>query len=186
MKHLTLIALLVVLFLAPQARAGQAYVGVSLGRASLEASPTDIDLDIDFNGDDSGFKVFGGYRFKRFLALEGSYFDLGNIDDSVLGFSFLADVKGVDACAVARLSAGRWFEFYGRAGLAYWDVEATVIDEETDHRITRNDRDSGWTFGVGGAVRINRHLALRVEWQVYELEQSDSVSFASLGLEVGF
>lgn len=186
MKHPTPLALLAVLLVAPQAHAGQGYAGVSLGRASLEASPTDIDFDIDFSGEDSGFKLFGGYRFARFLALEGSYFDLGSIDDSVLGFRMQADVRGIDACAVARLSAGRWFEFFGRAGLAYWDVDATVIDEESDQRIARGSSDSGWTFGIGGALRISRHVAVRVEWQVYELEQSDSVSLASLGLEIGF
>jgi OOP family OmpA-OmpF porin len=174
------------LVLAPQAVAGQGYVGFGIGQASLEASPTDIDLDIEFDAEDSGYKLFGGYRFARFLAVEGSYFDMGDIDDSVLGFSFVADVKGVDACAVARMSAARWLEFYGRAGIAYWDVEATVADDDTGDRITRDDRGSGWTYGIGGALRINRHLALRVEWQVYELEQSDSVSFASLALEIGF
>src|ERR1700733_2678382 len=43
-----------------------------------------------------GFKVFGGYEFNRYLALEGGYFNLGQFGftaDTVPAGSFRGDIK---------------------------------------------------------------------------------------------
>jgi len=183
-KILSAMACLAVLLVAPAARAGQPYLGGSLGRASLEGSPTDLDLDFDFKGDDTGYKVFGGYRLLKFLAIEASVFDLGQIEDSVLGFTVQADLKGIDAHAVGVLPAGRVVQFFGKAGFAHWQFEATIFDDV--NRLTRDDSGTDFTYGIGAAFRLNKHLALRAEWEVFELETADNLSFASVGIEIGF
>lgn len=183
-KHLAATALLALLLAAPAVQAGQPYAGGSLGRASLEGSPADLDLEFDFEGDDTGYKLFGGYRFFRYLAIEASVFDLGNIEDSVLGFTVQADLKGLDAYAVGVLPAGRVVQFFGKAGYARWEFEAAIFDDV--ERLTRNDSGTDFTYGIGATFRLNRHLALRAEWEVFELESADNLSFASVGIEIGF
>jgi OOP family OmpA-OmpF porin len=183
-KHLVATAVLALLLTTPAVRAGQPYAGGSLGRASLEGSPADLDLDFDFEGDDTGYKLFGGYRFFRYLAIEASVFDLGNIEDSVLGFTVQADLKGLDAYAVGVLPAGRVVQFFGKAGYARWDFEAAIFDDA--ERLTRDDSGTDFTYGIGATFRLSRHIALRAEWEVFELETADNLSFASVGIEVGF
>src|SRR5262245_2491749 len=50
------------------------YVGAAVG----EMQTDDVD-DTVYDGDDGGFKLVGGWRLLDWLAVEGSYFDLGKI-----------------------------------------------------------------------------------------------------------
>ena len=79
MKKLTHIGCgAVLLFLSSLAWAGSEsglYLGGSLGSADLDvSSPT-----VNFNDDDTGYKIFAGYNFGLIplidLAIEGSYVD---------------------------------------------------------------------------------------------------------------
>ena len=47
------------------------YVGAGIGQATLEAD------DVGFDADDTAFKVFGGYSFNDYFAVELTYFDGG-------------------------------------------------------------------------------------------------------------
>ena len=93
------------------------YFGVGGGVSSysnLEESCDDVELRAAFSGiaascdpddSDSGFKVFGGYRFNENWAIEGSIFDLGTFS---VGTS-LRDSFGNTACVAGggQHSAGR-------------------------------------------------------------------------------
>jgi OmpA-OmpF porin, OOP family len=52
------------------------YVGAGIGQASIERD------DSDFDADDTGFKVFGGYNFNQYFALEATYLDGGEPDQT--------------------------------------------------------------------------------------------------------
>ena len=53
------------------------YVGAGVGQSKIEAD------DINFDEDDTGFKVFGGYQFNKYFAVELAYIDGGNADKSI-------------------------------------------------------------------------------------------------------
>jgi len=69
------------------------YFGGNIGRAQADideekivddlASAGITQTSIDEDERDTGYKLFGGYRFNKYWALEGGYFDLGE-------FSFTA------------------------------------------------------------------------------------------------
>ncbi len=156
----------------------------SVGRGSLSTQPDDLGFDLDIEGNGTGYKLFAGARFLKFLSVEGSLFDLGEIQDTVLGFDFRGRVRGADAFLGATLRAGKRVELFAKAGYAYWDLDADVSDG--DMTLPRSEDGTGFAFGLGLAIQLHRRLAIRAEWEAFDLESIDDVSFASLGLEIRF
>jgi opacity protein-like surface antigen len=162
----------------------EGYLGGSIGRASLSTKPQDLGIDFDIEGNTTGYKLFAGVRFLKFLSVEGSLFDLGKIEDSVLGFDFRGEVRGLDAFLGATLRAGKRVELFAKAGYSYWELDAEVSDG--DQVLPRDEDGTGFAFGLGLAIQLHRRVAIRAEWEAFDLESVDDVSFASIGLEVRF
>jgi OOP family OmpA-OmpF porin len=88
-RYLSL-ALPLALPLSASAQDAGGYVGFSAGRAFADLDGSGITASLQRGGyrfgqfsseeEDPTFKVLGGYRFNPNLALEGSYFDLGDYD----------------------------------------------------------------------------------------------------------
>ena len=147
------------------------YLGAGLGQSTFQAS-VDTDslvnrsyseiplIPIDegqpvregnrvISGDDSdnSFKLFGGYRFNRILAVELAYADLGSASTSVLtdeleafttiggegvfrgsqrtDLSYEAQVATL--AARATLPIGKRFRIFGKLGVTYYDGETTRL-----------------------------------------------------------
>ena len=62
------------------------YVGAGIGNAGIEVDGNDPDLgdidDLEFDGDDVGYKLFAGYRVMPYFGVEASWNDFGAPDDS--------------------------------------------------------------------------------------------------------
>ena len=84
------------------ALAGESYVGASVGQSKLQASESGLSFD---DGDKS-FKVFGGFRFLKFLGVEGSYVNMGSPTDTVSGTDIKVDTTAWDAFAVGAIPLG--------------------------------------------------------------------------------
>src|SRR5665647_3765154 len=59
------------------------YAGANVGRSSAKIDDARISsgfTSATITDDDrsSGYKIFGGYQFNQYFAVEGGYFDLGN------------------------------------------------------------------------------------------------------------
>jgi OOP family OmpA-OmpF porin len=74
--------------LASGQTSAEIYVGASIGEATLESNYQDTycyygcSLEtIDFEGNDTAFKVFGGYMFNEYVGIEAGYIDMGTMDD---------------------------------------------------------------------------------------------------------
>jgi len=83
----------------------------------------------DFDEDDFGFKLFGGYRFFPWLSVEGIFLDGGNpeVRDTVgaESASLSVEVQSLVAAAVFSLPIGDQFEVFLKPGFAYWDSTTT-------------------------------------------------------------
>jgi OOP family OmpA-OmpF porin len=154
------------------AQAG-AFVGLSAGQGSTEISQDAT----GFEGSSNAFKLFGGYRFIRFFGVEADYRDFGTSDDTVLGTNIEVGTTSLDVFAVGTLPLGA-FELFGKAGFARWDAEFSVPGEGSFD----NDGND-MAYGIGAAYKINK-IAVRVEYEQFEVEDTDVVSMASVG--VGF
>jgi len=163
------------------------FVGAGLGNFALDSD--NIADGRDFDGSDTGFKIFAGYQFMPYLALEGEYIDGGDAEDKFdegtnqvaieLGFS------GFIGSAVGILPIGEAFDVFGKLGFIYWDGDgsANLKDEGVViERISIGEDGTDFAWAVGGTWNFTDSLGARVEYQGFEISEFDSVSFASASL----
>jgi OOP family OmpA-OmpF porin len=188
MKRKLLVVALGVFLLAPAVFAGEAYVGASVGQTKIEFSaegdaPGTV---INFDEGDNGFKIFGGFRFLKFFGVEGSYVDMGSPDEDLdvpVGTNLKVDVTAWDAYAVGILPIGKVFEVFGKAGFIWWDTDLVLSGT-----LSATDSDSGSdpAYGVGVAFRLGKLIAIRGEYEKFDLEDTDNVHMTSVGIDFRF
>jgi outer membrane immunogenic protein len=188
-KHIiTSILLTSVLFITNTAMAGSEsglYIGGSIGQATVKASgQTPGGDDFNYNEDDGGYKIFIGYNFGVIplvdLAVEGSYVDFGNPSSTLPGGEFLeVDLTGWDAFGLAALTFGP-FSVFGKMGLISWDSDVTLGNIPIG-----SNSDTDPAYGLGAKLILGS-LALRAEYEYFDIGDFSDVYMASVGLSYTF
>ena len=153
------------------------YVGFSFGYSD--------DKGLDDNGDT--FKIFGGYRFNKFIALEGALVTLG--DD--LGPNRDISKDGLSVQAVGIWPVAKRVELLGKAGFFTWEewqVDRNELDcsdfgtgficVEDEDKI---DDGTNGTFGLGLNYHISKRWSLRAEWERFLDVGEGDVDMISIG-----
>lgn len=162
MKAISLLAISLLALAAAPAMAGPS-VGGSVSTARVNQG--------DFDGSDTGWKVFAGTSFTEVIGGEFGYVDFGNLGGdgpaarswslaATLGFPF------------------DWAMPYGKAGISFADVEGSAVREEY--------RSEEPFFGVG--LRFGPRdsaVGLRMEYERFDLDRDD-IDLLSAGLELRF
>ena len=133
------------------------YVGAGVGSASLELE--DSNSSADFKGDDTGVKVFAGYRFLKWVAVEVAYEDYGQPEDDVLGLRLRGDFNAFSASALGLLPLGN-FDLFARGGLARWDGSLSAVGFVGE--VSEDNTDP--LLGLGAQYRAGQ-LAVRLEYE---------------------
>lgn len=149
---------------APTSDAG-IYAGASVTQTAL-----DID-DVDFDEDDTGLKVFGGWTFFKFFGLEASYYDMGSLDNE----SDSVDLTAFGLVARGIIPVGEHLELFAKTGYMAWDAEASFGDDD----------DFDLTYGVGAAWVFGGHISIRAEYEILDVDGAD-VDLFSLGAAFRF
>jgi OOP family OmpA-OmpF porin len=162
-----------------------------LGSGFTVTSITDDDRD-------TGYKLFGGYRFNRNFALEGGYFDLGTL------FSFRATtapagtlsgeikVKGVNLDLVGILPITERFSAFGRAGANYAEARDSFTGTGAVNVVNPSpkERDTNYKFGVGLQYNFTESFGMRAEAERYRINDAvgnrGDVDLVSVGLVYRF
>jgi opacity protein-like surface antigen len=145
------------------------YLGAGVGSYTLEVD----DLEgFRFDDDDTALKVFGGWRFNRYLALEGAYIDLGNPSQGFGGVNVETGLTGFAPYVVGTLPLGI-FEVYGKVGYYFYDVEATVSAPGFGSE-SIDDSDEDLVYGVGVGVVLFEHLNARLEYERIDVSDTDT------------
>lgn len=137
------------------------FVGASAGQTSFATGNLG---EIDFEGDASGYKVFGGYRFLTFVAVEASYVDFGSIEGDPKVAGYEADVNGLTLEAVVFLPLGIG-DVFVKAGLVEWDADISSVEDLTD-RVSLDGNDA--VYGAGVQFRI-RSFGVRAEVEYFDV-----------------
>lgn len=153
------------------------YLGGSVGSAGLDIS----DRNIEYDDNDTAFKIFAGYNFGIVplvnLAVEGSYVDFGTAEERLLGGNAETSVTGWDAFGLVGLNLGP-VSLFGKAGGIYWDRESSVLSQSAD--------DSGTDPAYGAGLQFQLFsFAIRAEYELFKLEGVD-IGFASAGVSYTF
>ena len=142
---------------------------------------------------DTGYKIFGGYKFNRNFALEGGYFDLGK-------FSFVATtvppgtlsgrikLRGINLDALGILPITDNFSAFGRVGVHYTEARDTFSG--TGAVVVTNPspskKEANLKVGLGVQYDVTPSLGLRAEAERYRINDAvgnrGDIDVYSLGL----
>lgn len=160
------------------------YLGAGVGTATLELE--DSDSTVDFDADDTGFKIAAGYRFLKWVAVEADYEDYGQPEDDVLGVRLRGDFHAFSVSALGLLPLGN-FDLFARGGIARWDGSLTAVPFGVD--VSEDNTDP--LFGFGAQYRFGQ-LAVRLEFEALllgfddddddEADGDDWVNLVSVGV----
>ncbi|WP_455221317.1 outer membrane beta-barrel protein [Kaarinaea lacus] len=140
------------------------YLGGSVGNASLSTTPSS---GIDVNSDDTGYKVFGGFKF-TIVSVEASYVDFGKVENLNQSVS----LTGYDLFGLLNLGIGP-IDLFGKLGVFSWDADLT-----SGTSINKDGTDP--VYGVGAGITLGS-FSVRAEYEYFDVSDLDSVSMISLG-----
>jgi opacity protein-like surface antigen len=159
------------------------------GQASLSAAGSEVD-------DTDSWKIYVGYRLNDWLAIEGSYQDLGETDGTfaatldspgnpITSGKLSSEYEAVALAAVAHWQAVEWLALQAKIGGHYWQHEYRL--QGTNTHINDDDNGTGLLYGFGIRLGHWQHMALRLEWERFDnVEQEDGIDVKSLSLEWQF
>ncbi|WP_129647401.1 porin family protein [Peristeroidobacter agariperforans] len=164
------------------------YAGVGVGTATIELDTIEVDDDFDFkfDADDTAFKVFGGYNFNQYFAIEATYYDGGEQEETIISFpgfnsSIEVGTSGLIASAIGRVPLGDLFSLYGKLGFASYDAEIKTL-VNGDVVFEEDGSDDDVAYGVGASFNIGSQFELRAEYEAISLSDGDFTLLSVNGL----
>jgi OOP family OmpA-OmpF porin len=186
--NLASLAILAALCSSASAQDGSTYMGLSAGRSAATIDDARIKsglLGLGFGTSsisdrdrDGAWKLYGGYRFNQWFALEGGYFDLGKFGytaTTVPAGTLRGDirVKGLNLDVVGTYPLTPQFSVFGRLGATHSRTEgafsgtgAVVTASQT--RASSTDAHVGLGFGYA----FNNSWAMRLEGERQRIDDS--------------
>lgn len=167
--------------LADEETGGYFGIGAGVTMADMDGGAIDADLATlglttrtTVDDQDFGFKVFGGYRFNRNIAIEGAYTNFGKFSshtDVLAGGSGTGKGEwtpwSLNVSGVGIIPLGETFEIFGRAGASFWNLDFDFTASGPGGTGTASESSSGVSglLGAGVAINFGRRVALRAEYE---------------------
>ena len=145
---------------------GGFYVGAGVGQFGVDFGP--------FSGDDTGFKVFGGWMFLPVLGAELEYIDGGTAED----FGAEIDVSGFNLSLRPAYSWDR-FSVFGKLGMIFWDADFSG-------KVSGSDSGEDFSWGLGAGFDFTDNFGAILEYQGFEIEDTDTVDMFSASVVFKF
>jgi OOP family OmpA-OmpF porin len=181
-----------------------ANVGRTMGNIDDDSITTQLmatgvtSVSIDDDDRDTGYKLFGGYQYSKNFALEGGYFNLGQLGYTATTvpagtLTGEASISGLNLDLVGRHLFSKQFSAFGRLGLNYAQTEDTfrnsgIVPVPADSDPGKNALN--YKFGVGLQYDFTETLGMRAELERYRINDAvgnkADVDLISLGLVYRF
>ena len=169
---------------AVHATSGGFYIGGSLGQARL-SDIGELETACDVAGvlcvtddSDTAFRIFAGYQFGRFFALEAGYVDLGEqqvgVEQPVLAEAAL-ETHGGFLALLPQIPIGKIGAVYGRVGLYGGDATLTARVPSFGFDESDSSAVAGVAFGFGGALNFDR-FTIRIEWERVSFDEAFTIA----------
>ncbi|MFA0134319.1 outer membrane beta-barrel protein [Vibrio splendidus] len=147
------------------------YIGASVGQAKFDSANFSIDSASGSNNtsltldDDSSLagKIYGGYQFNRYIALEGSIGGYDALDgDSVT----VGDMKFAAIQPKVILPINDRFNLFAKAGVAYFNAEFKVSNSFVGAagHLTFSDTTMTGMYGLGADFLLTDNLRIEATW----------------------
>ena len=160
------------------------YLGGALGQATFKGFCVDDPSVLTCDEKDTAWKVFGGYRFNRYVAIEGTYVDWGKAIGTVDPVGPAGPVvvplsqTGMGVAAVGSFALTPQFSVFGKAGFL-------MTEQKTPASASGNtSRDeTEFHYGLGARFSFTPNWGMRAEW---ERTEKTEVEMLSIGVEYRF
>ncbi len=183
------------------------YGGLNIGQSSAKIADDRINsrllgggftsTSITDDDRDTGYKLFGGYKFNKNFALEGGYFDLGKFGytaTTVPAGTLTANIKlkGLNLDAVGIVPINEKFSAFGRIGLNYAEARDSFAGTGSVNVFnpSPSKRDTNYKFGLGIQYDFTQSLGMRFEAERYRINDAvgnkGDVDLVSVGLVYRF
>lgn len=129
------------------------YGGLGISAAMLEVD------NVNFDGDDTGFKLYGGYNFNKYISAEVDYYDAGTISDNIGVVGVDVEITGFNISAMGRLPLNETFALFGKLGFSNFEIDVNGADDD----------DSGVSYGVGGLASFGP-FEIRGEYEMVDID----------------
>lgn len=139
------------------------YVGAGAGLAHEGFS--------GFRGDDTAFKLLGGYSFNKYFAVEAEYVDGGTQKDGVGAVDIAIDSEGFIAALIGKWPVNDVFAPYLKVGYAFYDTTAKVTGGTSPFSVSSSDSDLA--FGGGLELKLRERFGLRAEIEKIKVPDAD-------------
>jgi hypothetical protein len=148
------------------------YLGVGLGDFSTQIHDIDnVDnANLDFDADENATKIFAGWRFNRFFAVQLDHYDFDRSNLAIDLLDVSADTKGTAASVVGTLPIGP-IELFARAGEIWYDLN---VDVDGERRIDASGNDPVYSAGIGFTVA--KRLNLKAEYERIKISDFDDAN----------
>lgn len=167
----------ILLLFAIPAFAADNGVGVYMGASAGQAAVRDVDelSGLELDSGDTSYKAILGFRAAEFLAFELNYVDLGQPQQTFAGQRVQLEAQGVDAFVILSKRIAM-LDLYAKVGVLLWEAEASVQG-------LGSVTDDGTDLGFGGGMQLHiGSVALRAEYEQFEISDIDDVNLVSVGL----
>ncbi len=175
----------------------------SLADAIHAQNPDSASINVDDS--DTGWKVFGGFQFNDYFALEGHYIDFGSAETSASGTydggegtssfsgSGKVDVTGFGVSAVGSLPfMENHFALLAKIGVFRWMADQSGNAALSDggnwcaaNSCESSDEGIDVSFGAGLDWHITPQISARLLWENFKLE-NEGADFYSASVIWGF
>lgn len=166
------------MLIVPAESRADGYIGASVGQSGVELDAGTPVQPLTFDEEDFAWKAYGGFSFDLAvinLGIEAGYVDLGGPGGDVLGSQVEVDADGFDAFGVLGVDLGP-IGVFAKAGMIAWDASITI-----DGIDAGSDDGSDPAYGVGAKIGLGS-LDIRLEYEVFDIEDADDVTLLSAGL----
>ena len=178
------------------------YVGLNVGQSIYSSDVPDFAFlddgsitSVGLDDSDMGLGLMLGYQFSPYLALEGGYVDVGelNVDMSSDGtgseyapgkVTFKEEGDGVFLDVKGILPLHEQLSLYGKIGVWNWNTDSVIADT-TGSLISKSEDGSDALFGFGAAFDISNGFGMVADYTIYILDD-ENVNVFSLGVQYGF
>lgn len=160
------------------ANVGQSRAKIDNGRilnSSFLSGATSASIDDDDHK--AGFKLFGGYQFNKYFAVEGGYFNLGRFGYTVTTsppgtLNGSTRLQGINLDAVGFLPIIDRLSGFGRIGVNYARARDSFSGSGFVNRASSNpsENSTNYKFGLGLQYQITDSLAMRLEGERYRVK----------------
>jgi hypothetical protein len=155
------------------------YVGAGIGQFDVTIDNLEGVQDVigNLDADDSAYKLFFGWRFNPYIALEADYIDLGtprgNFDASGSSGQYEVDLAGFAMYAIGSLPLGI-FELSAKAGYYWHNIDLHVdfdnIGPNNGDVFDSDESKEAFVAGVGAGVTFFDHLNTKIEYEYMDLK----------------